>query len=279
MKKIIVPVDFSEHSNYAMETAAIIAKKNNAEIIALHMLEMPDTLLTNSDTLQHEKIVFFVKLAEKRFQEFLDTPYLKDVEVTPIVKRFKVFDEISEVAVDHSVDLIVMGSHGASGLTEIFVGSNTERVVRNSEVPVLVVKNKPNNFNLDNVVFASDFSRKSVVSYINASKLLHNLGAKLKLLYVNLPGESFKSSSQMEETVQEFLMTADGNLNMFGEVNYICDYSVESGVLNFAKKINADAVAVATHGRKGLAHFFEGSISEDIANHADLPVITFRIMG
>ncbi len=55
------------------------------------------------------------------------------------------------------------------------------------------------------------------------------------------------------------------------------DYTVEKGVLNFANKIGADLIAVATHGRTGIAHFFEGSISEDIANHAVLPVMTFKI--
>jgi len=277
MKKIIVPIDFSKHSEYAMETAAILAKKNNAEIIALHMLELSDTLLINADAEQHERAVFYIKLAEKRFEEFLNQPYLKGITVTPIVKHFKVFDEISEVAVDHSVDLIVMGSHGSSGLTEIFVGSNTERVVRHSEIPVLVVKRQPDNFQLNSVVFACDFTREAIIPYINASKMFHSLGAKLHLLYVNLPGDSFKSSHEMETIVQEFLMTANGNLDKLSSVHFSSDFTVEKGILNFAKKVNADAVAIPTHGRKGLAHFFEGSISEDLANHADLPVMTFKI--
>lgn len=277
MKKIIVPIDFSKHSEYAMETAAILAKKNNAEIIALHMLELSDTLLINADAEQHERAVFYIKLAEKRFEEFLNKPYLKGITVTPIVKHFKVFDEISDVAVDHSVDLIVMGSHGSSGLTEIFVGSNTERVVRHSEIPVLVVKRQPDNFQLNSVVFACDFTREAIIPYINASKMFHSLGTKLHLLYVNLPGDSFKSSHEMETIVQEFLMTANGNLDKLSSVHFSSDFTVEKGILNFAKKVNADAVAIPTHGRKGLAHFFEGSISEDLANHADLPVMTFKI--
>ncbi len=59
MKKIVVPIDFSEHSEYALETAAVLAKKNNAEIIALHMLEISETILTkSSDSLQAETIFF-----------------------------------------------------------------------------------------------------------------------------------------------------------------------------------------------------------------------------
>ena len=278
MKKIIVPVDFSKHSEYAMEAASILAKKHGAEILALHMLEMSDALLTKADNEQNAKAIFFLKLAEQKFEDFLNKDYLKGVDVIPIVKHFKVFSEVNEVAKEHSVDLIVMGSHGASGLTEIFVGSNTERVVRHSSIPVLVVKNKPTKMDFKTVVFACDFSSEAVTAYINASKMFNSNTTSLLLLYVNLPGESFKSSTEMESTVKDFLFRADGNYDKLKDVNYVADVTVEKGILSFAKKVNADLVAIPTHGRTGLAHFFEGSISEDLANHANLPVMTFKIM-
>ena len=80
MKKIIVPIDFSNHSEYALETAAKLAKQYDAEVLALHMLEMSDIMLTASDGLQNEKAVFFFKLAEKKFTEFLKKDYLQDVK-------------------------------------------------------------------------------------------------------------------------------------------------------------------------------------------------------
>lgn len=277
MKKIIVPIDFSQHSEFALEAASILAKKNNSKILALHMLEISEATLINSDNDQHAKAVFFMKLAEQKFESFLDKDYLKGIEIVPIVKHFKVFSEVSLVAQEHNADLIVMGSHGTSGFSEIFVGSNTEKVVRHSEIPVLVIKNKPKSMEYKNVVFASDFSEEAVKPYINASKLLMDFGSDVHLLNVNVPGEKFKSSSEMETTMTEFLQKADGNLNRMNAVNYISDTSVEKGILSFAKKTNADLIVIPTHGRKGLAHFFEGSISEDLANHANMPVMTFKI--
>lgn len=277
MKKIIVPIDFSQHSEYALEAASILAKKNNSQILALHMLEISDSMLINSDNEQHAKVVFFLKLAEQKFETFLNKDYLNGVEVVPIVKHFKVFSEVSNVAKEHSADLIVMGSHGTSGFSEIFVGSNTEKVVRHSEIPVLIIKNQPTSMEYKNVVFASDFSDESIKPYINASNLLTSFGSDIHLLYVNVPGELFKSSSEMEETMTGFLTKADGNLNRMNAVNYVSDVSVERGILTFARKINADLIVIPTHGRKGLAHFFEGSISEDLANHANRPVMTFKI--
>lgn len=277
MDKIIVPIDFSKHSEYALETASILAKRNNAEILALHMLEIANNVIIDSTEDQQMQMVFYLQLAEKRFEEFLKMDYLEGIKVTPIVKHFKVFREVSDVAKQHDADLIVMGSHGASGLSEIFVGSNTEKVVRHSEIPVLIVKNKPTDLQFETVVFACDFSEKMIEPYIKARQFFNQSTSELKLLYVNLPGERFKSSTEIETTVAKFLEKAEGNLDRINEINYVADYTVEEGVLSFANIVGADLIAVPTHGRKGIAHFFTGSIGEDIANHSNLPVITFKI--
>lgn len=277
MKKIIVPIDFSEHSEYALKAAAQLAKQYKAELLILHMLEMSDLMLTASEGLQDQKAVFFFKLAEKKFAEFLKKDYLNGVNVTPLIKHFKVFSEVNDVAVNHSADLIIMGSHGSSGLMEFFVGSNTEKVVRHAEIPVLVVKKDLPEVKFNVAVYACDFSKESIESYLRASKFLEKLNSKVYLLHVNLPNERFKSSVEIEKDVASFLTTADGNLDKLDEVNYICDYTVEEGILNFSNKVGADLIVIPTHGRKGLAHFFEGSITEDVANHATLPVMTFKI--
>lgn len=276
MKKIIVPIDFSKYSEYALEAAAILAKKNNSEILALHMLEMADGLFTASDTGQKPKMLYFLKLAEQKFDEFLNKPFLEGINVTPIVKQSKVFSEVSEVGAQHHADLIVMGSHGVSGFTEVFVGSNTEKVVRYSEIPVLVIKRKPNTLSFDTTIFASNFSEEAVGAYLKSLKMLPKT-AKIELLYVNVPGEDFKSTSEMEQQAANFLTKAEGNLDRLNTVNYVSDYSVEKGILNFSNLVGADLIMLPTRGKKGLAHFFEGSISEDLVNHANLPVMTFKI--
>ncbi|RSK39274.1 universal stress protein [Mangrovimonas spongiae] len=276
MKKIIVPIDFSKYSEYALEAAAVMAKQNDGEVLALHMLELSEAVLTKGSAAQSEEAIFYLKLAEKRFEEFLDRDYLNDVNVTPIVKHFKVFSEVNDVAKEHDADLIVMGSQGTSGLAEIFVGSNTEKVVRHSETPVLVLKNKLESTAFKNVLFATDFSEESIDIYKKASSKLEGMGAKVHLVYVNTPG-SFLNSTEMRQKVSNFLAEANGNTDGMEDTSFVSDYTVEAGVLNHANSINADLVAVATHGRTGIAHFFEGSISEDIANHSILPVMTFKI--
>jgi len=273
MKKIIVPVDFSEQSEFALEAAAQLANKHGAEIFALHMLELSDTLTNTDDAMQQQQAVLYLKAAENRFNSFLDKPYLKDIKLTPIVKHFKVFEEINDVAQKHQVDLVVMGSHGTDGLNEIFYGSNAEKVVRNSEIPVLVVKNRRQDLKMENIVFASDFKEESLSAFSRARNFVDSLSAKLDLVYINTPGNGFMSHQDAYDRINQFLAKANAGL----EVKIYNDYSVEEGILNYSSANNADAIAISTHGRKGLSHFFMGSIGEDVANHSKLPVVTFKI--
>ena len=277
MKKIIVPIDFSTHSEYALKTAASLAKKYNASIYALHMLDIQEVSLTESEVYQQEKAVFFLKLAEKKFNNFLKKPYLEDLNVVPIIKHYKVFSEVNAVAKEVDADIIIMGSQGTSGLKEFFVGSNTEKVVRYAEVPVLVIKNEMHNTDFKDIVVATDFSEESIPAFQKLLKTLDFLNARKHILYVNLPNEDFKTTPEMETMANEFLMKVEGNTDRMINMNYVCDRSAEKGILSFSNAVGADLISVITHGRKGLSHIFAGSIAEDITNHSALPIMTFKI--
>ncbi|MEE9364135.1 MAG: universal stress protein [Cellulophaga sp.] len=273
MKKIIVPVDFSEHSEFALKVAASLAKKHGSEIFALHMLELSDAIISSTEGIHQQQAVFFLKLAEKRFTEFLDKPYLKDIKVTPIVKHFKVFSEVNEVAKKHKANLVVIGSHGTDGLHEIFVGSNAEKVVRHSDIPVLVIKSEIEDFKIEHFVFACDFKEENISAFKKAMDFAKKLSAELHLVYINTPGDAFISTRDIYKRISTFLLkSGEGK-----QVEIYNDYSIEKGILNYSEKINADIIAIPTHGHRGLLHFFHGSIGEDIANHSKLPVVTFKI--
>ena len=277
MKKIIIPVDFSIHSENALQTAAFLAKENNAEIVVVHMLELSNSFINQSDESASQETFFYLKLAEKRFKEFLEKDYLSDIKVTPIIKHFKIFSELDELAKEENADLIVMGSKGVDGLKEMLIGSNTEKVIRNAHIPVMVIKEQPITKKIEKVVFACDFTDDDVSPYIEAKVFFNKLGSNLQIVYINTPTTKFKNSEELEDQMKTFFEKANESVNSIKEVKIISDYSVEKGILYFANVSNADMIAVATHGRKGISHFFEGSISEDIANHSKLPIVSFKI--
>jgi nucleotide-binding universal stress UspA family protein len=274
MKKILVPTDFSEQAENALKVAAQLARKNKSEIYLLHMLELPLSLVDPANSGGDlPEALFFMKLAHKRFKEMMSKDYLEGIKVFETVQFQETFDGIVEAAGKHGVDLIVMGSHGASGFKEMFIGSNTEKVVRTSNIPVLVIKNKHEAFTVKNFVFATDYSKNNKKPFLEAVNFANKIGANLHLLFVNT-ASNFMTTEEVSKMADEFLKDVpikNYTLNIYN------DTSVEKGILNFAQSIDAGLIGMSTHGRKGLAHFFNGSISEDLVNHAKRPVITFKI--
>ncbi|MDX1543907.1 MAG: universal stress protein [Christiangramia sp.] len=277
MNTILVPVDFSEYSEYALEVAASIARKQDANIVVVHMMDLPESFLTKDEKQEVFNAIYFMKLTKQRFDKFLDKDYMDGIEVTQAVRNYKVFSEINDVAKEYEADLIVMGSHGASGFKEIFVGSNTEKVVRTSETPVLVIKKRIPDFKIENAVFVTDFDPETLDVFISSMQFFRVFNVEPTLLFVNVP-EKFMSSNEMMTVTDKFLEDAGLDApELKNRVIYYDDYSLEKGIFNYCNSIKADIIAMPTHGRKGIAHFFYGSIGEDIANHANIPVLTFKL--
>ena len=274
MKKILVPTDFSKHAEYALKVAAQIAKKDTSEIIIIHMLELPTTG-NDAITSSHEipELMLFKNAAISKLDSLMNAPYLQGIKVSKVIQFELAFDGIMNNGKSENADLIVMGSHGASGFQEMFIGSNTEKVVRNSEVPVLVIKREEENFNAKQFVFASDFSEEIKKPFEKVVAFANKFDSHIYLLNINTPN-NFKSTRVAQKAMDEF--TAEFKINNFSTHIYN-DINVEKGILHFAKGIDADIIGMSTHGRKGLSHFFNGSISEDLVNHAKRPVITFKI--
>jgi nucleotide-binding universal stress UspA family protein len=276
MKRILVPVDFSKEAEAAARVAARIAKKTNSEIFLVHMLELPVTTIDPAEmnTISSEpQIIYFMKLAHKKFETFKKLPFLKGLRVIETVQFQHAFSGIIDESTKNNIDLIVMGSQGASGLQEMFIGSNTEKVVRKSNIPVLVIKKNVKNFDIKNILFASDFNKESKSTFqrvINFAKLFD---AKINLLYVNTI-HNFNTSDNIEKRITLFMKDFDFDNYKTHIYN---DISIEKGILSFGRKINADLIALNTHGRSGLSQLFNGSIGQELANHALRPVITFKI--
>lgn len=277
MEKILVPTDFSEEAENALKVAAQLAKKYDAEIFLMNMLEFPaDTYKSAVNPNEIEQLpesLFFMKMARKRFDKLLNQDFLKGVKITQTVEFRKAFDGIIDGVNKYNIDLIVMGSAGASGISEIFIGSNTEKVVRHSKIPVLVIKEAVENFKVNNFVFATDLEDKRKQAFWKALKLANEIDAKLHVVYVNTLSR-FNTTNEIEKKIESF--TADAPLQNFTTHIYNA-HSIEEGILKYAKKVDADLMGIATSGRKGLAHLLNGSISQELVNHAKKPVITFRM--
>lgn len=267
----MVLTDFSKFSANSLETAVFFAKEYGSSVVVVHLLKSGST--TDSNFKKSSEY----KSAKKQMLSFLDKDYLKDFKVDYKIKSDKNFSDLDRWIKKEETDLLIMGSHGTTGIKKFFVGSNTEQVVRNSPVPVLVTKNKPVTSKVNNALLACNFSDEEVSAYKRAKKLMNKLGCNLKLLNVKIPHHGFRSEIERNDIVSKFLKKSGENADKIKEIIFISNNILEDGIIEYATNNNTDLIIMATQGRKGLAHLFKGSASEDVANSSNLPVMTFKI--
>ncbi len=276
MKKILVPCDFSTPARHAFRSALSVAARSGGEVHVLHVIELPvlhDAVLMPVLSLEES---LFQELEEKSKTEFAKL-IEENTENIPLYTKV-VFGETSRMILDYaasqSVDLIIMGTRGASGIREVLIGSNTEKIVRHSSVPVLVVRNAIDVASIRDIVFPNTLDTTDQEGLVMKVKALQNFfGAKLHIVWINTPA-NFAPDTTTRVRLQEFAaryMLQNFTINIFN------DLYEETGIINFSHDVKANMLAMGTHGRKGLAHFFAGSVTEDVVNHADLPIWTCNL--
>jgi len=205
MKKILVPTDFSKEAEYALKVAAQLANAYGSEIYLLHLLELPvqevDALNSYSEL---PSAMFFMELAQQKLDALMESDYLEGLKVHVTIKPDSASSGILEKCKEHEITMIVMGSHGTSGLQELFVGSIAEKVVRVSKVPVMVIKKNHDDFDVEDFVFASDFKKESKNTYVQAIELARLFDSKIHLLMVNTPNQ-FMTSADANNRILDFI--------------------------------------------------------------------------
>ncbi|OSY87194.1 universal stress protein [Tenacibaculum holothuriorum] len=275
MKKILVPIDFSKHSEYAAKLAAKMAKKTNSEVHLLHMIELPSGIVDMGGGANFsipESMLYIRKVRDKMLdwkQEF----FPKNEDVKHAIRFQNPYEGIRDYAKKSGADLITMGTKGHTDIEEMLIGSNTEKVVRNSEIPVLVTKKDDDNFKPKNIVFASSFKPSKNRAFERFLDFAKDFKSKIHLLKVNTP-QKFENTQDSKKKIESFVSKYD--IPKYS-VNVYNDNSIEQGILNFSKDIEADVIALATHGRSGLSHIFNGSITKHLSKSAIRPMLTFRV--
>lgn len=280
MKTILVPTDFSEQANNAVVLAAEIANQAKAKVVLVNVIEGARDFSFNTMGEGAEPVgeeAFFInKLIEVQKEHLLNAARnkaLKGLKVETILKMGNPYQGISHVIAEQKADLVIMGTKGASGLDEILIGSNTEKVVRYAKCPVITVKESVKLKDIKNIVYATDLSTDQTDFIKHIKSIQKVTGAQIHLLKVNTPNHFF-TQRQVNEEFAKFTKKhglKGATTNIYNEA------TEEDGILYFAEDLGACMIAIATHGRTGLLHLLTGSIAEDLVNHATIPVMTLSM--
>ncbi|MFM7428700.1 MAG: universal stress protein [Flammeovirgaceae bacterium] len=275
MKRILVPCDFSDPAAQAFKFAVEIALKSRGEIFLLNVVEVPvmhETVLMPTLYFEQSLMNEMKATADKKFQKMKDKWGSEGITVSTHVEFGVTITSIRQFIEEKKIDLVVMGTHGASGAREFLIGSNTEKIVRTSLVPVMAIKKSTKLSNVKNIVFPNDLDLENEHLTLKVKELQNFFKATLHILYINSPAffqRDVDTKMRLKDFAKRFMLK-DYTLNVYNDVDQ------ENGINNFTREVKGDLIALATHGRRGISHLVSGSIAEDIVNHVDCPIWTFK---
>ncbi|MFN6115678.1 MAG: universal stress protein [Flavobacteriales bacterium] len=284
MKLILVPTDFSAPADHAVEAAAQLAQKQGATVHLIHSVDVPDTwqdarfsnaVLATKPLKQQQDLYPEIRARVGEARQMLDNRSQriarKKVKVTYHVAANVAWQDITTIARDLKADLIIMGTHGAGAMKEALMGSNTQRVVRLADVPVLTLRDAlPKR--IANVALLLDPLEPGLEKTIHGLlRPLEGQRTRLHLVRVNTPNgfqDTDTSLEQLHKLVRKLEPTC---------LVHVCDhYSVAEGAVAFARREGMDLIALPTHGRQGLRAMLNASVAETIVNHSPVPVLTMK---
>jgi nucleotide-binding universal stress UspA family protein len=291
IQTILVPIDFSKMSIQAIETAKKLAQRFQATIHLVHVrhFDYPIGFVAPTPPLVPFSVATYDQNAEKKLSRQLRDLARKHYDLPHggnchIQTGAPAFDEICRLARDLGADLIVMPTHGHTGLKRIFLGSTAERVVQHSPCPVFVSRWREGRF--DKILVPVDFSGCSLDGLNYAIRFADRVAAKLILFHAVHLGYAHTSDGfamydlsvfteaarkDAERQMRQFVRTAK-----FGGVKF--ETAIKVGppveeVCAFAKRRDIDLIITATHGRTGFEHVLIGSTAEHVVRHAPCAVL------
>jgi nucleotide-binding universal stress UspA family protein len=279
IKKILVPTDFSEISLEALDYAAMIAGEAGAEIILLHVFEsyMQNTML--------DMRVDFTEIIEKGIQEkFKDIKMqnrnLAGIQIHSKVVVGKIHKEIERIVMEEKFPLIVMGTHGVSGVTNIgkfILGSNAYRTIQNAPCPIITLREKPFRRQIKNIVLPIDSTPESAKKIDIAIRWAKFFNAKISLLAITAFFEElFVDVKDVTDKVREAesMITKEG---IAVDAKIIRHHAPSDSVLEHANRIGADLVLIITGQESQLSEMLLGSSARNIISESHVPVLSVNI--
>ncbi len=277
IQKILIPIDFSETSLLAIEHAAFTAQLYKAELVLLHVVEKYwEKFSIITPELEVKVPEDFMLSIEKKLEEVAEDIRSKyGVKSDCITSNGNIFTEIMSVSKEKHVDLVVMGTHGASGIAEFFIGSNTYKVVTKSSCPVLSVQGTTTRFGYKDILLPIDDSMHSRQKVNHAIVLAKQFASKLHVL--GLPD---KDIDDVDMRVFEVKLTQI--VEYAHKCGVLCDKTSVKGAnqakvtLDYANNNPTDLIVIMTDQEESITGRLIGTYAQQIVNHSKIPVMSIH---
>jgi len=293
IKKILVPTDFSETAKAALDQALFLTAKFDAELTVLHA-----RLLFEDDPVEMEEKLKKVESEEHEVEALLLEKMRKKTEKHThlkikheIIRGYSAPSAILGYINKNDFDLVVLGTHGRTGLEYFLIGSVAEKVVRYARCPVLTVRSAEFiKEKFKKILVPLDFSEPSMEALKTAAEWAEMDGSELHLLYAvdqevhpalyawgmksvldMIPDIKEKVEKRMAESVSAFSELKNRKI-----VKVLREGKAHKEIAKYVEEENLDLIVIGTHGMVGLDRLLLGSTTERVIRSVKLPVLTVK---
>lgn len=273
MKSILVPTDFSSCAADATDAAMQLAKRFGAKVHLYSRIDLPWNWETMSITEREaDKESLQTLYNAEILMENIKKQY-PDIDIETALSGGSLVENIRNYVETHAIDFVVMGSHGASGKNEFFIGSNTQRVVRLVLCPLLVIKEKLKTVDFRKVVFASNFNKNEQETFLKFKDFAKHFIPEIHLVSINTSSLFDPPYIVQKGAMEDFKKLA---YPLDCQTHIFKDFSIDKGVRYFAEEIGAQLIAISNHHRHPLKRILVGSNVEALVNHSKMPVLSIN---
>ena len=281
MKKILVPTDFSICASKAIDYAIAICKRTGAELIILHSCELMDEKLENSRSYVQKYNQEVEDEANKKL-EYLKSSILASNNIKITIKLYDgpVAATIIHVGQKYGVDLIVMGTHGASGLKQLIFGSQTASVISKCEIPVLAIPTDYHLITKGEILLAinhEELNYEELLPFVTLSKAFEMKVTLTTFTEQNKDQSAFINDENRLKITGEKMMK-EGLLEKI-RLLHITGDSLINALQDCIRKYNIDIVAMITHKREGLKKITNKSMTRKMAYNSNVPLLAIPHKG
>jgi len=275
IKKILVPVDFSKTASNALTQAIFIARLTGAKLKLVHIVSGEYAIPTNELNIPYGA-AFYTKLQKSTLASLdkLAKNIQKEhgIETSTDVKSGVVSDAICAMAKKGKISLIVMGTHGMSGVKEFFTGSNAYKVINHAPCPVISVQQKPEQ-KIDSGIILPirlEMNSREKVDYV--VELAKVFGCKVYIV-----GFTSEKNKEHRFKIKQYVKQVEDYLTGIGIENksttiFADNFTKE--IIQYAKTMNVGLIAIMNEHDFSIDQLVKGSYTQQFVNHSKVPVLS-----
>lgn len=294
INRVLVATDFSACARRALAYGVYVARIWSAHMDLLHVVEMQPGLELDA-SVPDSLVELRRKESERLLGDLVSRVKREGPSVDGRLRQGIPSEQISQAALEQGADLVVVGTHGRTGLDHILLGSTAERVIKQTPCPVLTVRaarireeerDESAPPRIQHILAPVDFSSPSLEALEYATQVADRFGARLTLLHVLEPVylDLELGLGRIEDEPQKRAHRG-AQLDELAQAVKRCEVAAESlilggipseSILACARGQGCDLIVMGTHGRRGLMRFWYGSVAEAVLRQAPCPVLTVR---